>query len=247
MLMTTRLSQIIAVEKGVKSDTTRRITDLHRDVQKPALLTGISRAYRPRAEDGDKLPSESTKVQLKADDVLTEVASVMTRLFDVTLTKDYANTLARADVVIDGEPVLHDVPVTYLLFLEKQLTDLHTIVAKLPLLDPAEEWSFDEARGCYTTPPSSTVRAKKVPRNHVLSEATPQHPAQVQVYMEDVPEGDWTTVKFSGALPAARVRTLMDRITALQNAVKYAREEANGTEVTDKAAGDAVFSYLFAA
>jgi len=245
--MTTRLSQIIAVEKGVKSDTTRRITDLHRDVQKPALLTGISRAYRPRAEDGDKLPPESTKVQLKADDVLTEVASVMTRLFDVTLTKDYANTLARADVIVGGEPILTDVPVTYLLFLEKQLTDLHTIVAKLPLLDPAEEWALDEARGCYATQPSSTVRAKKVPRNHVLAEATQQHPAQVQVYMEDVPEGDWTTVKFSGALPAARVRTLMDRITALQHAVKYAREEANGTEVTDKAAGDAVFSYLFAA
>lgn len=90
------------------------------------------------------------------------------------------------------------------------------------------------------------MRAKKIPRNHVLAEATKEHPAQVQVYMEDVPEGDWTTVKFSGALPATRVKTLLDRLTALQHAVKYAREEANGTEVTDRAAGDAVFGYLLA-
>lgn len=39
----TKLSQIIAVEKGVKSDATRRVTDLHRDVQKQPLLSGISR------------------------------------------------------------------------------------------------------------------------------------------------------------------------------------------------------------
>jgi hypothetical protein len=243
----TKLSQIIAVEKGVKSDATRRLTDLHRDVQKPALLSGISRTYQPRAEDGDRLPPESTKVQLTAGDVLTEVQAVMTRLFDVTLTKDAANTVARADVAVDGRPLLHDVPVTYLLFLEKQLTDIHTFVAKLPVLDPSEEWSHDPARNCHVTAPVKTMRGKKIPRNHVLAEATKEHPAQVQVYMEDIPEGDWTTVKFSGALPASRVRVLLDRVTALQHAVKYAREEANATEITDRQAGEAVFGYLFAA
>lgn len=242
----TKLSQIIAVEKGVKSDATRRVTDLHRDVQKAPLLSGISRSYQPRQDDGDQLPPESTKVQVKADDVLAEAAAVMTRLFDVTLTKDHANTTASADVVVDGETLLRAVPVTYLLFLEKQLTDLHTFVAKLPVLDPAEEWAFDEARGCYATPPVRTVRGKKIPRNHVIAEATKEHPAQVQVYMEDIPDGDWTTVKFSGALPASRVRTLLDRVVALQHAVKYAREDANGAEVADKSAGEKVFSYLLA-
>lgn len=242
----TKLSQIIAVEKGVKSDTARRVTDLHHAVQKPALLSGISRTYQPRREDGDPLPPESTKVQVAAGDVLGEVAATMTRLFDVTLTKDHANTVARADVVVDGRPVLRDVPVTYLLFLEKQLNDLHTFVAKLPVLDPAEDWSFDDARGCYATRPASTVRTKKVPRNHVRAEATQQHPAQVDVFTEDVPEGDWTTVKFSGALPATRVRTLLDRVVKLQHAVKFAREEANSAEVTDVKAGEALFAWLLA-
>jgi hypothetical protein len=78
-----------------------------------------------------------------------------------------------------------------------------------------------------------------------MSEATKEHPAQVQVYMEDVPVGDWTTVKFSGALPATRVREILGRVTALQEAVKFAREEANGAEVADQRAGEAVFRYLF--
>lgn len=70
-----------------------------------------------------------------------------------------------------------------------------------------------------------TVRTKKVPRNHVKAEATDKHPAQVDVYYEDVPVGYWTTVKFSGALPARRVNELLDRVEKLQQAVKFAREE----------------------
>lgn len=245
----TKLSQIIAVEKGVKSDAARRVTDLHRDVQKQPLLSGIARSYKPRDDEGDKLPPESTRVQVKADDVLAEAADILTRLFDVTLTKDAANCKAAADVVVDGRPLLKTVPVTYLLFLEKQLTDVHTVVAKLPLLDPAEEWedAVDAVSGCWKTKPTQTVRSKKIPRNHVVAEATKEHPAQVQTYTEDVPVGDWTTVKYSGALPATRVRELLDRVEELQRAVKYAREEANATEVTDRKAGEVIFGYLFAA
>jgi len=233
------------VEKGVKSDASRQFTDLHHNVQKAALLSGISRTYQPREEEGDPLPAESTKVQISAEEVLASAAATLTRLFDVTLTKDQANTMAQADVTVGGEVILPSVPVTYLLFLEKQLTDLHTFVAKLPILDPAEEWTEDGApAGQWRSAPTVTVRTKKVPRNHVLAEATPQHPAQVSVYTEDIPAGDWTTVKFSGALPPRRVRTLLDRVTQLQHAVKFAREEANATEITDLKAGETVFGWL---
>jgi hypothetical protein len=243
----TRLNQIIAVEGGVKSDTTRQVTDLHHQVQKQALLSGISRTYEPRDREGDPIPAESTKVQISAEDVLAGAAKLWTRLYDVTLTKDVANTLARADVVVAGERILSNVPATFLLFLERQLTDLHTFVAKLPVQDPAEDWTAEGApAGQWKSAPARTMRTKKVPRNHVMAEATAQHPAQVQMYHEDVPVGDWTTVKFTGALPARRVRLLLDRVTALQRAVKFAREEANSREVEDQEAGEAVFGWLFA-
>ncbi|MBC8142472.1 MAG: hypothetical protein H7Y38_13640, partial [Armatimonadetes bacterium] len=71
------------------------------------------------------------------------------------------------------------------------------------------------------------------------------HPAQVEVYYEDVSVGNWRTVKYSGALPAKRVNDLLERVEKLQTAVKFAREEANNLEVTDQKVGAKVFQYLF--
>jgi hypothetical protein len=240
-----KLNQIIAVEKGVKSGALRDLTDAHHGMQKPALLAGISRVYQPKDEEGEQLPPESTRVQIKADEVIRRTASIMTRLFDVTATKDWANCTAKADITVDGRTILRDVPVSYLLFLEKQLTDLHTFVKKLPVLDAAESWLRDDSTDSWRTEPVRTIRTKKVPRNHVKAEATEKHPAQVEVYYEDIPVGYWTTVKFSGALPAKRVNEILDRVVALQNAVKFAREEANNSDAVDQQVGAAVFGYLF--
>ena len=38
---------------------------------------------------------------------------------------------------------------------------------------------------------------------------------------------------------------LLERVEKLQHAVKFAREEANNTEVSDQRVGAAVFDYLF--
>ncbi|WP_069167615.1 DUF7873 family protein [Nocardia altamirensis] len=241
----TKLNQIIAVEKGIKSDTLRELAEAHGSLQKAPLLAGIARTYQPKDEEGEQLPPESTRVQVKSEQVLRETATTLTRLFDVTATKDWANTEAKADVTVDGETLLRAVPVSYLLFLEKQLADLHAFVKKLPVLDAAESWSFDDSTDTWRTDTVRTIRTKKVPRNHVKAEATEKHPAQVEVYYEDIAIGYWNTVRFSGALPARRVNELADRVEKLQRAVKFAREEANGTEVTDRKTGDAVFGYLF--
>ncbi|BCJ73535.1 hypothetical protein ACFQY4_35865 [Catellatospora bangladeshensis] len=241
-----KLNQIIAVEKGVKSRSFQDLTEAHHAVQKQALLSGISRTYQAKDEEGEQLPPESTKVQTRAEDVLRQIGTTLTRLFDVTATKDSTNCVAKADVKVDDRVLLSDVPVTYLLFLEKQLTDLHTFVKKLPVLDAAESWVFSESADCWSTEPVRTIRTKKVPRNHVKAEATEKHPAQVEVYYEDIAVGYWTTVKFSGALPAKRVSTLLERVEKLQQAVKFAREEANNAEAVDQRVGDRVFGYLFA-
>jgi hypothetical protein len=240
-----RLNQIIAVEKGVKSRSLQELTEAHHALQKPALLSGISRTYRPKDEEGEQLPPESTRVQVKAEDIIRQTVQVLTKLFDVTATKDWTNCRARADVVVDGRVLLTQVPATYLLFLEKQLVDLHTFVKKLPTLDASESWGFDSSADCWATEPIQTIKTKKIPRNHVKAEATDKHPAQVEVYYEDVAVGYWKTVKFSGALPAKRVNELLERVEKLQQAVKFAREEANNVEADEQKVGERVFSYLF--
>lgn len=242
-----KLNQIIAVEKGVKSRSFQELTEAHHVLQKPAMLAGISRTYRPKDEEGEQFPPESTRVQVKADEVIRRTVEILTELFDVTATKDWANCNARADVVVDGQTLIKNVPVTYLLFIEKQLVDIHTFVKKLPVLDASEVWSYDSAADAYATDVTQTTKTKKIPRNHVKAEATDKHPAQVEVYYEDVVVGYWRTIKFSGALPASRVNELLERVEKLQQAVKFAREEANSVEAPDEKVGAKVFDYIFKA
>ncbi|GCF10468.1 DUF7873 family protein [Dictyobacter arantiisoli] len=240
-----KLNQVIAIEKGTKSRSLQELTEAHHNLQKTTLLAGISRTYRPKDEEGEQLPPESTRVQLRAEEVIATTTESLTKLFDVVASKDWANCVAKADIVVDGTVLLAQVPATYLLFLEKQLVDIYTFIKKLPELDTSEVWTFDASTDCWATEPVQTVKTKKIPRNHVKAQATDKHPAQVEVYYEDVVVGNWRTIKYSGALPARRVNELLNRVEKLQEAVKFAREEANGQEITEQKVGAAFLNYLF--
>lgn len=242
----TKLHQILAVEKGVKKTSNERITDAYHLLQKPAILSGIARTYRKIDDDGVDLPPESTKVQVSATNVLDDVRAEFERLWDVTATREWGNTEAKADVVIDGMTLIADAPATYLLWLERQLTDLHTLVSKLPTLDPSEEWEWSQEQDCYATKPSESRTTKKIPRVLVKYEATEQHPAQTEVFTEDVVVGFWQTTKFSGALPAQKVREMTDRVDRLKEAVRVARAAANGSDISDRRVASAALEYVFA-
>lgn len=240
-----KLAQIIAVVNGKKTKVQKVLTDIYHKIQKAELFNGISRTYRPLDEDGETQPAEQKLVQYTVAEAIEEARKALTELLDVVFTQDVANTVAHADIVVDGVELVKNVPVTYLLFLEKQLVDLQTFVSKLPTLDVADTWTFDPNRNVYATPPYSTNRTKKVYRNHVKAEATDKHPAQVEVYTEDVKVGEWSTVKFSGTLPVGRKQVLLERINKLQEAVKFAREEANTTGIDQQVIADQLFDFVF--
>lgn len=239
-----KLNQVIAVESGVKTRVNGLMSEVYKAVQHPALFEGFNKKYQPLAEDGEKFPDERKNVQMSAPDVIKQATTALTELFDVTATKDFGNCGAKSDVVVDGVPLLKDVPVTYLLFLEKQLTDLHTLVSKMPVLDSAENWTFDANSSLYRTEATQTVRTKKVQKALVLYPATDKHPAQCKDITEDQTVGNWEQTKFSGAYPAPTKYALVAKIEKLQKAVKYAREEANTTPATDQNIGSVVFNWL---
>lgn len=243
--MTQKLNQVLAIERQTKGKTHSAITRIHQATQKAQLFNGFSKVYQPNDEDGEQFPPETQRVQMNVPDSLKQARRALSELFDVTATKDFANRGASADVVVDGETILEGVPATTLLFLEKQLTDVHTFVTKLPTLDPSEEWIFDEAAGLWKTPASQTTKTKKVQKPIVLYQATDHHPAQTQLVVEDVLVGNWTKVNQSGAIPGHQKTQMLERIEKLQKAVKYAREEANQAEAPQQAISEDVFSYLF--
>ncbi len=240
-----KLNQILAVEKGVKTRVYAQITELHKATQKPLLMNGFEKNYQRKDEDGENYPPESQRVQFSYSEVTQQISEALVELFDITATKDFANCHVKADVVIDGEVLLKDAPATYLLFLEKQLSDLQTFFQKMSVLDTSSDWSLDISTELYKTNPMQTQRTKKVQRPIVLYDATEHHPAQTQLITEDVVVGHWTTVKTSGAIPKPKKKSVLARIDKLSNAVKYAREQANSAEVKHQHVGKDILGYLF--
>lgn len=240
-----KLNQIIAIQAGKKAQAKETLTEAYHLLKKSELLNGLVRTYQPRDEGGETLPEERKTVQVKINDLIAKVTADLTEMFDVVATQDGANCQAKADVVVDGRKLLTAAPVTHLLFLEKQLVDLRTFIETLPVLDEAEEWEYKPEADCYVSRPARSNRTKKVPKNHIKYEATKEHPAQVEMYMEDVWVGTWTATKFSGAMPAAARKAMLERVRKLLDAVKCAREEANNLEIKPQKEGATLLGWIF--
>lgn len=241
----TKLAQIVAVVGGQKTRTQRALTDAYHQIQRPAPFSGLSRTYQPKDDEGEQLPPERQVVQVRAEDTITAVGQQFARLLNLVAMQDEANTQARGDIVVDGVTLIAGVPVTHLMWLEKQVVDMRTFVSKLPTLDPTQNWTYDDNQRVWRGEPVQTTRSKKIPRNHVKAEATDRHPAQVDVYTEDIVVGTWTRIDFSGALPASEIMSLSQRVDKLLDAVRFAREQANETPVSDNIFGDEIMRYVF--
>lgn len=239
------LHKVIAVEKDVKEKALQCLVQAKNIFGQRVIFSGLVRVYTPKDEMGDQLPPESTRVQYTVEKALKEVQEKLIPLFDIVATKDWANCVAKADIVVDDQTLMKDVPATYILFLEKYLGEILAFVKSIPILDAAEQWEYDVAKDVWVTPPVETIKSKKIMRNHVLSEATQHHPAQVHTYTEDVAAGTWKTIKYSGAYPAGEYNALITRIEKLQKAVKFAREQANRQDVTQQHVGEVLLQYIF--
>lgn len=248
--MATRLHQILALEKGIKGRTEGEITRAYHAAQKTAEFSGMTRLYTPTDEEGERLPAERKLPKVTAEEVIDRAVAAWTRQADVVATKDATNQLAKADVIVDGEVLIGGVPVTTLLYLEKTLANVRELILKLPVLDPEAAWGStpDNATGLWKSETEQTVRTKKVPKSFVKWAPTPgndKHPAQVEMFTEDIIVGTWSRTLFSGALPAGRKADLLTRVDRLGEAVKMAREYANQADAVDKSIGAAVFAHLF--
>jgi len=248
--MNIKLNQVLAIEKGFKAHGYGDFTKMHQSLQKEAALSGISRTYTPIKEDGEQFPAESTLVQVRVKDVIKDVQAKLTQLFDITAVKDFSNCNAKADIIIDADSdspqtIAKDVPVSHLLWLEKQANDLYTFVKGLPALSTTDDWAWDANANCWSTQSFKTSKSKKVSKPLVKYEATKEHPAQVELVTEDELVGNWTTKKFSGALPASEINSMKTKVEQIQKAIKFAREQANSVEATQVKLGEKILGFVF--
>lgn len=239
-----KLCQLIAVESKIKKRTLDETSDWYKKIQKTDLFLGLTRSYSPKAEDGDKLPSENKKVQLNADQCYKDFLASLKEIVDITAAKDFTNCEAKADVVVGENVLIKDAPVSYLLFLEKKLTDVQTFISKLPVLDPAETWTRDQNQSAYVCEPKETSRTKKTEIVLELAPPTDKHPRQVKTLTEDVVVGFWKALNYSGAARSDDVKRYLDRVDQLQRAVKFAREEANSIVAREPKPAEKLINFL---
>jgi hypothetical protein len=240
-----RLSQIIAIEKDVRTRAEQVTATVYHQLQKPEPLSGVSKTYEPRDADGERLAPQGNRVQVTVDEGIRDIRTAGARYLDVLGAKEATDQIAVADVIVDGVVFIAAAPVTLLLGLERQLNEELIQVRKLPTLSLEYHWNDDDDQGVYVTDPIMSNRSKKIPKAFEKSPATDKHPAQVDTYFEDVVVGDWTTRYRSGAIPGRDKRAILDRLTKLIEAVKQAREEANTTTAVDFKVGDKVFGYVY--
>lgn len=237
------LHQLVALISGKKTQATNTLTTAHRWV--PDSLSGIIRKYHSKTEDGDKFPDEAKSVQINVNNIVTKVSEEIQDFYNLVASQESANCRAKADIKVDEQIIAKDVPVGAILFLTKQLTDLHTFLSALPTLPSDREWHWDENKSCFATKPIQQHKTKKVKKALVKYEATKEHPAQTETYDSDEIIGYYETVHLSGAIPSSKRDELVNRVEKLLTAVIKAREEANKTEIQESRIGSQVMGYIF--
>jgi hypothetical protein len=252
----TRLHQIVAVQHGVEDETKKRLAQVKHlftvgGDQDP--LTGLSRTYEPKG-DGDEKPSEYRKVQVTAAELIAVATKSLAKLFDLKLVREEGNCKARANVEIDGNVILEDVPVGYLLFLEDRIKELVAMIDTIPVLNPAVPWD-NTVPGLREGEWASAVTKRevkdRVPQVQILSPAKvidgQKFEPQVRPYETEKVIGWWHNVRYSGQLDPKVAQAIRERATAALEAVRFAREQANTLEIPAEHAhpGQDLLSYVF--
>ena len=249
------LHEILSIEQDVKANAERARGQLVETFRtKQAHFTGMRRTYRPFSVDeasgedgGEKLEAETQlakTVPEQLDLCLREVGKAL----DLGMQIDEANTRARADIVVDGEVLLADVPATFLLQLERRLKEVQAVLKEIPCFDPVRIWSVDPAadkKHVLRAEPVVTIRKKRVRKYNVMVEATKEHPAQVDVVEVEEPVGEIRSYDWTGMVSTGKKEALLEQVDRLLAAVKQARSRANTVEVDQsRKVGKVLMDYL---
>jgi hypothetical protein len=188
---------------------------------------------------------EDKPVVTNVPETLAYMLDLFAKAEDVQHQKNLTNQVAKADVILDGEPVLTGVPVDTLLGLEARLSKLKSVFEAMPTLDSSRQWTGTGGGYWETVAPEHGTKTEKRIIPIVMSAATDKHPAQIQAVTKDVIVGQVTIQRRSGAATALQKANAIKRVDDLMVAVKKARMRANETLVVNGEIG-AVLAKLLA-
>jgi hypothetical protein len=238
-----KLHELLAAEPDVKAAAQRALSQvMGRFKSGQSKFVGHIKTYRPLDEEGDTFPDEEQVIATSVHNELDEIRREYGKWIDLAVEKEVTNTTTDANLDFGKEAFA--LPATALLNLEGKLTKLREVYAAIPTNDPSRRWGWNENTGQYETPPTVNYRTEKVPEALMGSEATEDHPAQIQWFTKDVRVGEWEQTLFSQMIPPATKRAMLRRLDQLIVLVKKARQRANTAETMPVKIADKLFDYI---
>lgn len=242
-----KLYELVAAEPELRSAAEKIFTETTKIfANKDALFNGLNRHYVKMFEDEVELPAEDKPLTTTVVKRLAFTFKYLSKAMWSFIVKEVTNTTAKADIFIDDKMIAQGLPAVVLIYLEKQFKGLRTLLDNTPTLDPVENWKWNDSVGHYVADERVSFKTKKVMINHVKTEATKEHPAQVEVYSDDKAIGRWFTKKSCGMLSPAEKSEMLERADQLIMAIIQARQRANDVAIvtTHKTVADDLLNYV---
>lgn len=248
-----KLHEVLAVEGELEGTAKRILKETENTFEKKVShFSGGIKTYQAFAEsDNDKALAET---MAEHKEIVETVPSKLEYMWgsvidhlDVSFQKEKTNCVATGNIEVDGTVIVADVPVGYLLGLEKKIATWKQVLNKIPTLAPGVKWEKDEGQGADVYKRTIDEKTTKTKKKLVWQEvAAPdgKNPAQVEKWNEDVPVGIYTTVVWQSMLTVADKSAMLNRLDKLGQAVKKARMRANQKDVVDASIGNALINYI---
>jgi len=238
-----KLYQMLVLEPEKKNQAAKMVAETAKVFKGGDLFYGRVKKYIPDNEGGEPLPEERKEMVTTVSDRLKWTWNSLSDLFDFMATKDAANQLAKADVVIAGKTLT--LPATFILAMEKKLKEIRSIYDAIPTLDLSTQWRQDEHnKNKHINGPQISYRTAKLTKGIILAQATDKHQALVEKVVEDKTIGHYETTEWSGALHPEEKAKLLAKIDTLIDTFKSARMVANQVEAAKIEVGKAIFEQI---
>ncbi len=140
------LHELLAVEADLRNTKDRTRDEVIREFTiNPATFLGAIKNLYLFDEDR-KAEEQEVRVEVAntVTEKLKEITATFTRYWNLRLQKEAANQSATADVIINGETIFKNIPVTFLLNMEEELRQVRKVYSVMPTLKPGVAWEEDE-------------------------------------------------------------------------------------------------------
>lgn len=243
------LHEILAVEKSLETVAKKLLAESKKTMGKPQLFTGTNKQLKLFDDSLSHLETTDTvTLDTTVNENLEYTLDEVSKYWDAVAQKDLANQSACADVIVDGDVILTDVPATTLLGLESKLNEIRKLFDSIPTLQPGKEWIIDEGNGkanvYMTSTPEIRHKTETVIDAKVLYEATKEHPAIVKEFSKVNVVGQSEIVTWSGMVSPYTKAKWLSRLEKVLVAVKQARQRANKQKVDIIEVADPIFKYI---